>query len=65
VHSHGEPDGDPSVLTGRAAHCYDPRSPWRGSGYRLLIVGAVRSSKQLPSITAADIAALNEAMAGR
>jgi hypothetical protein len=30
-----------------------------------MIVGAARSSKQLPSITAADIAALNETMAGR
>jgi hypothetical protein len=30
-----------------------------------MIVGAVRSSKQLPSITAADIAALNEALGSR
>jgi hypothetical protein len=64
VHSHSEPEGDQAVLTGRAAHCYDPRSPWRGSGYRLMIVGAVRSPSQLPSIPAADIVALNEALAG-
>jgi hypothetical protein len=65
VHSHGEPDGDPELLTGRTAHCCDPRSPWSGSGYRLMVVGAVRSSKQLPSITSADVAALNEALGSR
>ncbi|SHG16032.1 hypothetical protein [Bradyrhizobium erythrophlei] len=65
VHTHGEPPDEPAVVTGRVAHCHDPRSPWRGSGYRLMIVGAVGSSRQLPSITAADIVALNEAMAGR
>jgi hypothetical protein len=30
-----------------------------------MIVGAVRSSKKLPSMTAVNIAALKEAMAGR
>jgi hypothetical protein len=65
MHSHGEPPDDPAVVTSRAAHCDDPRSPWYGSGYRLMIVGAVRSSRQLPLCTSADIAALNEAMAGR
>jgi hypothetical protein len=65
MHSHGEPLGIPEVVTGRAAHCHDLRSPWSGGGYRLMIVGNVRSSKQLPSITAADIAALNEAIADR
>jgi hypothetical protein len=65
VHTHGEPPDEPVVVTGRVAHCHDPRSPWRGTGYRLMIVGAVRSLKQLPSIRAADIVALNEAMADR
>lgn len=64
VHCHGEPDGEHLVLTGRAAGCHDPLSPWFGRGYRLMVVGAVRSSKQLPSITSADIVALNEAEAG-
>ncbi|MHC2467135.1 hypothetical protein [Bradyrhizobium embrapense] len=64
VHSHGEPDGEPAVLTGRGAHCSNPQSPWQGRGYRLMIVGSVRSSKQLPSITATDIVALNEAVTG-
>jgi hypothetical protein len=65
VHCHGEPDGERSVLTGRAAGCHDPRSPWFGRGYRLMIVGAVRSPEQLPLYAAANIAALNEAMADR
>jgi hypothetical protein len=65
VHCHGEPDGERSVLTGRVAGCHVPLSPWFGRGYRLMIVGAVRSSKQLLSIAAADITALNDAMAGR
>lgn len=64
VHRHGEPDGEPAVLTSRGAHCHDPRSPWYGHGYRLLILGDVRSSRHLPSVTAAHIVALNEAMAG-
>lgn len=64
VHSHGEPDGEPAVLTGRAAHCFSPGSPWQGSSYRLMIVGSVRSAKQLPLITAAEIVALNGAVTG-
>lgn len=65
VHSHGEPDGERSVLTGRVAGCHDPRSPWFGRSYRLMIVGSVRSSRQLPLCTAADIAALNESVANQ
>jgi hypothetical protein len=65
VHSHGEPPDDQAVVTGRAAHCHYPRSPWYGYGYLLMIVGAVRSSRQVPYCTAADIAALNEAMSDR
>lgn len=65
VHSHGEPPGELETVTGRAAHCHDPRSPWRGSGYRLMIVGNVRSSRQLPSITADELAALNDEVGGQ
>jgi len=64
-HSHGEPPDEPTVITSRAAHCHDPRSPWYGRGYSLMIVGSVRSSRQVPLCRAADIAALNEAMADR
>jgi hypothetical protein len=65
VHCHGEPDGERSVLTGRVAHCHNPRSPWFGRGYRLMIVGDVRSPKELPLCAEVDAAALNEAVGER
>ncbi|MGY3451933.1 hypothetical protein [Bradyrhizobium sp. USDA 4353] len=65
LHSHGEPPDERAAVTGRGAHCHKPQSPWFGHGYRLMILGAIGSPRQLPVCTAADILALNEAMADR
>ncbi|MEZ5763927.1 MAG: hypothetical protein R3D69_06445 [Xanthobacteraceae bacterium] len=64
VHSHGLPPSS-GLIHSRAPHCCEDRSPLLGKGYRLLIVGDVRSGQRVLQFCAEDICALNAAVQAR
>jgi hypothetical protein len=58
IHTHGfVPD---EVIHGRGSHCPKAAPGW--TGYRLIVVGVVKSSRMLPKLSMADVSAFNLAI---